>query len=275
MNSSEPWLEPDPEYRTPGTSWHPRDSPPPLQMLPKIKKHSHKMNLSLFAVSPDLISGRLTSSPVLKLTQTPQVETRSRSFDSDDASRSLDEFPQSNHEWKHQTLIFKQPLTPSDPDNVFKHYTSSPGPGRPPKSQNATPKIIFSSREELESPILDASDPPQPPSVQKQLVIKLKTSYTDRRNRSARKSGHTSMSEDIPSLPDSRESSPVTDDSESSEPEIKVERIRNGKTKSRRSTRIHLESTPSATPKRPRSISPVSVQSTPTRRRGRKPKKAR
>lgn len=125
--TEEPWLEPDPAFQARGTSWHPLDSPPPFQMLPRIKKHKDHIDLEVFAISTDMISAQLTNNPSAK---PPTRIERSKSVESDDSSKSFEDFPPSNHEWKRQPLIFKQPLTPSDPDNVFRQYTT-PGVLRP------------------------------------------------------------------------------------------------------------------------------------------------
>lgn len=289
-SSSEPWLEPEPSFLPPGASWCPVESPPTLKMLPKIKRNKTKINLAMFAINPDLISAQLTSTPIPK--QHSQHATRFQSFDSDDTSKSVDEFPSSINEWRGQTLVFKQPLTPTDPDNIFRPHSTPTKVEKVKKPKTTTPRILLtqgSLKAEAESnnTNLENTDSPRSSPIQKQLVIKLKTNFSTRDKNESPPS--KSLVESKKQLTRTREKpASFTDTSATSasntDEDTKVikatkpseEPVTNGQSQSWRLKRTNGPTGNSiGTPKRLRSSSPITANSTPTGKRVKRQRKSR
>lgn len=311
--SGEPWIEPEPAFQAPGTSWHPLDPVPPFQILPRIKKHKHPISLSVFAISPDLSHGPLTNSNSVVTDSKPndKPEARSNSIDSEDAVKIVEELPISYPEWKRQKLVFKQPLTPSDPDNVFKQHAVATGSSRSKAlSDMSTPRVVFTHgvSREVQEPIVSSpadnfipSSFPQsaPPASQttpqKQLVIKLRTStsYSDGNENSGSSRSKSGLRrfkssklinsfEENGSFQEASSSSSGntsnTDDDYKAPVYLKLGKNTNGNIHTRRHSRNSIVLPPSdTTPKRPRSPSLTPpLEATPTKKkRGRKPKKVK
>lgn len=57
------WIDAEPGFQPPGASWYPIEYPEPDRALPKIKRGRNKINFSVFALSPDMLTGPLSNIP--------------------------------------------------------------------------------------------------------------------------------------------------------------------------------------------------------------------
>lgn len=59
--SFQKWIDAEPGFQPPGASWYPIEYPEPDRALPKIKRGRNKINFSVFALSPDMLTGPLSN----------------------------------------------------------------------------------------------------------------------------------------------------------------------------------------------------------------------
>lgn len=333
QNTGAPWLEPDLAYQVPGTSWHPLDPPPPFQNLPKIKKHIHKVNLGLLAISPENVQNPLSSTSSIvrevnngmeddyfeeTILENPngrpdsvhpsetrrlsnsriQAKARSESFDFENTPLNPEDMSP-NPDWKQQTLIFKQPLTPSDPDNVFKQHAAATGSSKSKalaikswsgyqfSEDNASPAPEDEAKSPTPSPAVSA---PLPVEKEKQLFIKFRRNITSsdknghKGSKASKTGSQSTAADDNVSSPEltsasSVESPSSTDDEYRASAQLKSQKIAKRTFNTRRQSKDAVKPSPTITitKKRVRSPSPTPVADvTPVKKkRGRKPKKAK
>lgn len=139
----ETWIEPEPIAQPPGSTGYPLGTPPPQKLLPKNKRR--QTHLGGQGIHPDKIASQLTG--LASRRHSSVRERRSRSTESDEASKSPDEFEGSQG----------------------KDYNTSKGSA----SQSQTPSS---------STPKDENQPPSPgihDSIQDQLATKLLTHLTE------------------------------------------------------------------------------------------------
>lgn len=87
QKATESWVEPDPITQLPCSTGYPIDTPPPQKLLPKIKRR--QTNVHSLAIAPEKISSHLIG--LSHRRHNSVRDRRSRSTDSEEASRSPDD----------------------------------------------------------------------------------------------------------------------------------------------------------------------------------------
>lgn len=139
----ETWIEPEPIAQPPGSTGYPLGTPPPQKLLPKNKRRQTHPGGQ--GIHPDKITSQLTC--LASRRHSSVKERRSRSTESDEASKSSDEFEGSQ---------------------VKDYHTSKASASQSQTPSSSTPK--------------DENQPPSPgihDSIQDQLATKLLTHLTE------------------------------------------------------------------------------------------------